>query len=176
MYSINFESKLVEALNRVASEYSWDTEWPVDESSRVDVVGLLGEVPKVLVEVELKKDNPVENVVKVWRWAKATKHTEPILFIQAFSALYANPENKKARPPKEKQFVRSQFIGERMAEDRPLQIAYKQMPICSTTRGGVRIPFRPRLRRGFVTKERGTSMHRAAKELADDINSLLRLK
>jgi hypothetical protein len=66
-YSLNFDQKLKRTLDTLAPEYRWLTNWPADGQSRVDVAGLKRNVPKVLVEVELKKDNPVENVVKIWR-------------------------------------------------------------------------------------------------------------
>jgi hypothetical protein len=76
----------------------------------VDVAGLKGKSPRVLVEVELKKDNPVENVVKIWRWANGEKNRKHILFIHAFSALYHRPA-AKSHPPKTKQYERAVFVG-----------------------------------------------------------------
>lgn len=175
-YSLNFDDKLKEALEEAAPQYQWDTGWNADERSRVDVVGMKASAARVLVEVELKKDNPVENVVKIWNWAKDKRKTHPILFVQAFSAHYLGPKNNFGKTSKGKQFERSKFVGERMRQDKNLNIDYKTLPIYSTTRLGQRIPFRPRLRRGFVTKTGGTSMHRAAQELAKDIAALLRSK
>ncbi len=42
---------------------------------KVDVAGIPKRCgrPLVLIEIELKKDNPVENVVNIWRWAMQEK-------------------------------------------------------------------------------------------------------
>ena len=89
-YAPNFDKKLKQTLDKVAPKYNWMTAWHADRRSTVDVAGLKGKDPSVLVEVELKKDNPVENVVKIWLWAKDKKKTKRILFFQAFSAHYVN--------------------------------------------------------------------------------------
>ena len=65
------------------------------------------------------------------------------------------------------------FIGERMA-DPDVRVEYKDLPIRSKTRKGKLRPFKPRMRRGFRTKQGGAAMHRAAEQLAKAIARLLR--
>jgi hypothetical protein len=189
--ALNFDEKLQEALSRRAPEYTWVQPWRADKRSIVDVAGfkgrkldknkLDGKIPSVLVEVELKKDNPVENVVKIWHWGAARdKKATRILFLHAFSALY-RVERSRSRdkvvdgnePPKTKQYERAVFIGNQMKNDRTRRIDYKELPIFTTTRAGKRRQFRPLMRRGFVVKEGGGAMHRAADNLAKDIAKLL---
>jgi len=175
-FALNFDRKLKQNLDKLAPEYDWETGWPADARSKVDVAGLKAEIPRVLVEVELKKDNPVENVVKIWRWATAEKKTYPILFLHAFSAHYHREVPASGRPAKVKQYERAVFVGERMTSDRTLRFDYKPLPICSTMRRGQLVQFKPRMRRGSVTKEGGAAMHRAAKQLALTIAKLLHSK
>ena len=103
------------------------TQWGADKRSKVDVVGLKNNVPAVLIEIELKKDNPVENVVKIWHWRTKKRNEGSILFVQAFSAHYLNPSDKNSTPSKAKQYGRAVFIGRQMAKDRLLRIRYKDL-------------------------------------------------
>ncbi len=168
-------------MSNVAPEYKWVTAWFADARSKVDVAGLKGKIPCVLVEVELKKDNPVENVVKIWRWADHKRVAKRVLFLHAFSAHYrlavsisAAQPTKVKQPSKIKQFERAVFVGHRMKQDHALKIDYKDLLIQTTTRAGKLIPYKPRMRRGAVTKEGGAAMHRAAETLANTIAKLLR--
>jgi hypothetical protein len=175
-FALNFNLKLKQYLKGLAPEYDWEPEWRADAPSRVDVAGLKANVPQVLVKVELKKDNPVENVVKIWRWATKERKTNRILFLHAFSAHYHSDAPSSRRPAKVKQYERAVFIGEQMTRDRNVPLKYKPLQIRSTTRGGQPIPFKPRMRRGSVTKEGGAAMHRAARHLALTIANLLHPK
>jgi len=173
-FALNFDEKLCQRLNELAPKYHWEAGWSAKgEGWRVDIAGLTDKIPRVLVEVELKKDNPVENVVKIWRWASQEKKTKPILFLHAFSAHYHRELPATARPTKAKQYDRAVFIGDQMTKDETVRLDYKPLRICSTTREGKTIPFTPRMRRGSVIKEGGAAMHRAAEQLAADIARLL---
>jgi hypothetical protein len=180
-YATNFDKYLKRGLADQSTEYIWETGWSEKgQSWKVDVGA--GDPkkssPLVLIEVELKKDNPVENVVKIWRWAREKKKTQRILFLQAFSSHYIKTDKSSRKATKRKQYVRSCFIGERMMEDRRigLHIDYEELPIYTTTRTGKLIPYTPRMRRGSVIKKGGGAMHRAAENLAKDIAKLLHTK
>src|SRR5579871_1168368 len=111
-YAPNFDKYLKRGLDKEAPQFEWKTGWSADNQSwKVDVAGLSksGE-PRVVIEVELKKDNPVENVVKIWRWAKEEKKTHHILFVQAFSSHYIKVRKSVRKATKQKQYVRSCFI------------------------------------------------------------------
>lgn len=167
----NFETKLRGTLAEIAPQYDWVSGWPADERSKVDVAGLRNGVPAVLVEVELKKDNPVENVVKIWRCASEKRITTPLLFVHAFSAHYV--PGPGSPPTKTKQHERAVFVGTRMAQDSSHEIRYEQQPIYTTTRGGQRKLFKPLMRRGVTVKQGGGAMLRAAEQLAQDVAKLL---
>ena len=188
--ALNFDEKLQQALCDRTNGYTWVPAWRADKRSIVDVAGfegegfdrdeLKGKIPSVLVEVELKKDNPVENVVKIWRWADRNKNKKAkrITFLHAFSAHYhvegSSSTNARLKdPPKTKQYERAVFIGKQMKKDRTLHIDYKKLLIHTTTRAGKCIPYKPLMRRGSVVKEGGGAMYRAAELLAKDIATLL---
>ena len=75
---------------RFGDHISWKPDYRLDQKGRdfVDVVGLSGsskkKVPKVLVEVELHREDPVSNV---WKWANERGETR-LYFFHAFSKLY----------------------------------------------------------------------------------------
>jgi hypothetical protein len=68
------------------------------------------DTPLVLVEVELRRDAPALNVVKVWNWIKQRRFTKKVILIQAFSARYSKVNTLRKN---------SMFIGKQMdaAED-----------------------------------------------------------
>ncbi|HYL87017.1 MAG TPA: hypothetical protein VE263_22530 [Candidatus Angelobacter sp.] len=189
-----FDKKLKQALDDSTRGYTWVQPWRADKRSIVDVAGFEGEgldgdelegkTPCVLVEVELKKDNPVENVVKIWHWAAdRNRKAKRILFLHAFSAHYQaegstlDSSNARIRVPlKTKQHERAVFIGKQMKKDRARHIDYQELPIFTTTRAGKRIQYKPLMRRGSVIKEGGGAMYRAAEILAKDIAKLLHAK
>jgi len=179
-FATNFDKYLKKGLDKKAPQFDWTRGWSAERQRwKVDVAGHpTNGGPLVLIEVELKKDNPVENVVKIWRWAKEEKKSQRILFLQAFSSLYLKPKQNAHKAKKQKQYVRSCFIGERMMSDRSsgLHIDYAWLPIRTTTHAGRLIPFTPLMRRGTVVKEGGGAMHRAAEILARKIAKLVKTK
>jgi hypothetical protein len=99
-FAPNFDKHLKKGLAAKAPDFEWVTGWSAEgQRWKVDVAGLSknGIRQRILIEVELKKDNPVENVVKIWRWAKEEKKTERILFLQAFSAHYTKTKKEPAK-------------------------------------------------------------------------------
>jgi hypothetical protein len=100
-------------------------DWPADgERWLVDVAG----IPRdggawILIEVELKRDDPVGNVVKIWQWAKAKKIKNDIIMFQAFSKHYWEK--------RERLRLRAEFIGSEMANDEHITVRYKSLPMKS---------------------------------------------
>ena len=83
-FAPNFDRYLKRGLDDELKGYAWVTGWSEKgQSWKVDVGGSpkKSSRPHILIEVELKKDNPVENVVKIWRWAREKKKNQRILFI-----------------------------------------------------------------------------------------------
>jgi hypothetical protein len=169
-YSLGFDKNVERELNKIEKKYVWERGCKVDRRSRVDIAGFRKprakhDPPRIIVEVELKKDNPVENVAKIWRWATKKKNRNRILFVQAFSAHYSDTKTK--------QHDRAVFIGEQMKNDRTVRIEYETRWISSTRRNGKPKRFKPRKQAGVKVRAGGTSMVRAAGRLAQSIKRLL---
>jgi hypothetical protein len=164
-FAQNFDRQLQQTLEHEVPQYQWEAGWSADgERWKVDVAGLKGGSPRILVEVELRKDNPVENVVKIWRWAASEKGRKQMLFLHAFSANFVKVRKYAAPPTKVKQFNRAVFVGERMKADRKLGIDYEWLPM----------KFKPPV--GRSNKQGGGAMRRAATKLGHDIAELLHSK
>jgi hypothetical protein len=123
----NFDKHLKRFLDKKAPKYEWITGWSAERQRwKADVAGIPRRPGRIiLVEVELKKDNPVENVVKIWRWLRENRD-QPVLFVQAFSGWYKSTKKKQL---KQKQYDRSTFIGEWMKEDQGIKAKYRVIPM-----------------------------------------------
>jgi len=160
-YATNFDKNVKKVLEKKVPEYAWELGWPrKGKRLKVDVGGTLKggdrRLPRhVLIEAELKKENPVGNVVKIWRWASRRNNAKRILFVQAFSEHYWDTKDTHR--------VRAVFVGERMKKDRKLHIDYKWLAI----------HIKPKELPGFRTKEGGGSMVRAAQDLAKQVARLV---
>jgi hypothetical protein len=110
-------------LNEKAKQYDWKVDWAADgERWLVDVAGVPRKRgPWILIEVELKRDDPVGNVVKIWKWSKENNITEKIMLFQAFSKHYWEK--------RERLRLRAEFIGAEMAKDRGVKVRYKCLPM-----------------------------------------------
>lgn len=103
-----FAKDMCKELNMLLPEMDWQHSWPRHRGyEHVDVAGL----PKrttgkcILVEIELRRKNPVSNVVKIWRWHEAHRfRSKPILF-QAFSGFYGAHDTHRKN---------AEFIGNKM--------------------------------------------------------------
>lgn len=49
--------------------------------------------PNIFVEVELRRDAPLRNVVRIWRWIIEHDFRAPFVFVQAFSRYYKDGDN-----------------------------------------------------------------------------------
>jgi hypothetical protein len=113
------------ARTRFGRDLTWSCEHRLDKSGRdyVDVVGKLAgrKHPAVLVEIELHREDPVSNVVKIWKWAEDTTPGR-IIFFQAFSGLYAGAKAERRQ--------RALFLGRMLMKEEkicyvPLSLKYK---------------------------------------------------
>jgi hypothetical protein len=103
-----FSVDLCNELNRLSDVQKWEKNWKLGNSGygTVDVAWPGGDgTPVVLVEAELRRKNPVSNVVKVWMWATKGKLNGRFLLVQAFSSHYKDSTADKAR---------AKFVGKRM--------------------------------------------------------------
>jgi hypothetical protein len=165
----NFDKHMKKALDESVPKLTWIAGWhPEGQRWKVDLAGVEREKdirPRVLIEAELKKDDPAANVIKIWRWARAQKNTRRILLVQGFSKLYWQ---KKVRFRE-----RAEFVGERMAEAR-LHIDYRPRKIRYRNKSGRLIHFKPKTGRGFHAREGAGRLARAAEGLAKEVARLIR--
>lgn len=125
----------------------WQKNWPPPGNRDfVDAVGLNGTNPKLLVEVELRREDPASNVVKIWKSIHEGKLSNNIVLMQAFSRLY-----KLAKKPRKELAT---FLGMKMKESFPrasyIPLDFDYLP----TKGG---------------KVGGGARQRRARELAEII-------
>lgn len=76
----------------------------------------------ILVEIELRKDAPLTNVVKVWRWIANEQFNTRFIFIQAFSKYYKKGDTKKSN---------AEFVGGQMelaTRNKYLSVTFKYNP------------------------------------------------
>jgi hypothetical protein len=121
--SINFSNDMLSVLKKQAPEYRWQVDWPAEgERWLVDVAGIPKKIgPWILIEVELKRDDPVGNVVKIWQWARKKEISNQIILLQAFSKHYWEK--------RERLRLRAEFIGGEMSKDQRITVRYKMLPM-----------------------------------------------
>src|SRR5690242_2364105 len=88
----------IKMLNTERGGYVWETGGrPLGKGHEsVDIVGRKKGGRLILVEVELRKDAPLTNVVKVWRWVAEGKFRTPFILVQAFSKYYKSGDTKRS--------------------------------------------------------------------------------
>jgi hypothetical protein len=158
-YAPNFDKHMKRYLEKHAREFKWKLGWSAPDTRwRVDLVGYKKNVhyPFVLVEVELKRDDPVGNVVKIWQWAHDSKNKHRILFVQAFSKHYWQKKSEAAKKVRLRE--RANFIGKRMMED-STHIKYES----------ILMKYRPKMLPGFHTHAGAGRMVLAAQILGKKV-------
>jgi hypothetical protein len=147
-----FATVLCKELNRLGEEAETSITWkcggPINSGHEcVDVTGRHGERPKVLVEIELRRQTPLANIVKIWKWIDGGKlRKENITVIQAFSRYY---QGRKHDP----RMDNAKFIGKQMRK----------------ITGAKYIPMEPPFRPGKGAKKGGGARQKQAKKLASQI-------
>ncbi len=104
----------------------WKKNWSVKGLGQtVDVVGLgKNDTPRVLIEVELLREDPSSNVAKIWSWGISNR--SKFVLIQAFSKAYQTRKVERKKLAK--------FIGDRMEKELrnvtyiPLDLRYNPRP------------------------------------------------
>ncbi|MFZ0978433.1 MAG: hypothetical protein WAN23_03430 [Candidatus Acidiferrales bacterium] len=117
------------AFNKRARIEKWVKDWKPAGIARggVDVAGIRlvagKQIPIVLVEAELRRDDPPANILKIWKWTHEGKMDGNFILLQAFTKAY----DKKKKEQKD----RAQFLAGRMAKDlkrskyRAIRIEYR---------------------------------------------------
>jgi hypothetical protein len=105
-----FAKDLCRELNRHKKNgLSWNPGAPRGINAGHESVDATGcrkdETSFVLVEVELRRDAPALNVIKVWNWIEQKRFKKKIILIQAFSGRNSQKDTLRKN---------SIFIGERM--------------------------------------------------------------
>ena len=115
--------------SRFGENVTWHANYRLDSPSRdfVDVVGILkgANHPKLLIEIELHREDPVSNVVKIFKWA-VDRHQKGLVLFHAFSKLY---KAKKAERKKRAIFLGRIFEKQGMGRYVPLNLKYGPRPL-----------------------------------------------
>ena len=145
-----FADIVCERLNEMRSVEKWRCGAKI--GSGREAVDLRGKVAGrlVYIEIELRRDEPLTNVVKLWRAIEEDSHTNKVTLVHAFSGHY--PANNTHR-------LNAEFIGKHME----VSCGVKYVPLS--------FPFRPR--KG--TKGTWDYRRRAAISLASDIRKALQV-
>jgi hypothetical protein len=121
-------STWLNARTRFGKNLEWKPDHRLDRSGRdfVDVVGIVRshKLASILVEIELHREDPVSNVVKIWKWAEDKKGGR-ILFFHAFSKLYAMGKSERKK--------RAVFLGRMLEKETavryiPIDLKYSPRP------------------------------------------------
>ena len=140
-YAPNFDKHLKKYLEIHAPKLKRCSGWSAPKTRwKVDLVGFKSNAvrPSILVEVELKRDDPVGNVVKIWQWAQEQKSTRQILFVHAFSKHYWQRKSERAKKVRLRE--RADFVGRQMTK----AVKIKYHPIL--------MEYKPKMLPGFRTK------------------------
>jgi hypothetical protein len=143
-----FANILRNRLNAIVPAGKWNCGHRIGSGREaVDVCGrLAGRL--VFIEVELRRDEPLTNVTKLWRAIEENKQTNKIILVHTFSGHY--PANNSHR-------INAEFIGRHMEQ------------LCGATYIPIYFAFRPK--KGATVL--GDYRRRAAMSLASSIfNSL----
>ncbi len=111
--SSNFCSDLREELQRHITSHEWISEWKPLRGSResVDLAGLPRTAADndclILVEIELRREDPASNIIKIWEWVDNRKLRKPLVLFQGFSKIY----DSMRHPAKNKKAKNARFVG-----------------------------------------------------------------
>jgi hypothetical protein len=143
-----FASILSKQLNKILPAGDWSCNGRIGSGRQaVDVCGKLAGRP-IYIEVELRRDEPLTNVVKLWRAIEDDGHTNIVILLHAFSGNF---------PPSSARRLNAVFIGNQMQR------------FCGATYIPLDFPYRPRAGARVV----GDYRRLAAKSLASEIRKTL---
>ncbi len=77
------------------------------KANQVDFVGLSPQFGEIRIELERRREDPLNNVVKAWRQVKENPNEQGFILIHIFSGFYISKKSK---------FENAIFVGERMNE------------------------------------------------------------
>ena len=117
-----FVSILRRRLNNIEPTANWSG--PCRIGTGRAAADLCGEIAgrTVCIEIEIRRDEPVTNVVKFWRAVEKREYTNKVILVQAFSGHFSESNTHR---------VHAEFIGEHMQESvgvRYLSVPFKYQP------------------------------------------------
>ena len=135
--------ELCKQLNKRIASHEWTPEWKFARKSResADVGaepkhGSRGDQRTVLIEAELRREDPVSNIVKVWKYLQAGRFNRGLVLFHGFSSIYRSRRHATKR-------VRAQdavLIGKLMETVNPnvryVPVRFKYLPYKSAKEGG----------------------------------------
>ncbi len=77
------------------------------KANQVDFIGLSSQIGEIRIELERRREDPLNNVVKAWRQAIDNPNEQPFTLIHIFSGFYVSKKSK---------LENANFVGERMNE------------------------------------------------------------
>lgn len=137
--SSRFSHDLQKRLEEKVGSYKWKIEHRLDRRNRecVDVGGCpvrgIGRnLPTVYIEAELRREDPVSNILKVWRRALHRKSTSGLILIQGFSRVYRSRKyhNRCIKGQCAREF------GKMMEESTHKKVSYISIPMRYYPRAG----------------------------------------
>lgn len=130
--SSHFNHDLSNYLNCRFEGLGWKAEFPLSRSTRerVDVGGeAKGKSGKhagaALIEIELRREDPVSNIIKVWQEVLANRRWARSILIQGFSRVYRSPKHHSRRI----RAMRAQKIGKFLAKHSSGKFEYVPLKI-----------------------------------------------
>lgn len=104
-----FLSDVVRTCVNEALAAGLESEWTAGPSNRVDFSGISPTHGRIRVELERRREDPVNNVAKAWRQA-CEKAEESFTLVHVFSGYYSSRSSRRAKRDN------AQFVGARMNE------------------------------------------------------------
>jgi hypothetical protein len=143
-----FASILCKQLNKILPSCDWSCCGRIGSGREaVDLCGRLADKP-IYIEVELRRDEPLTNVVKLWRAIQEEGHSNEVILVHAFSGHYPAANTHR---------VNAEFIGRQMQDS------------CGARYLPIYFPYQPHKGARVV----GDYRRRAAKSLASTIQDAL---
>jgi len=86
---------------------SLQSEKKLGKANQVDFIGIYLQDTEIRVEIERRREDPLNNVVKAWRQAKDESKNESFILLHIFSGFYKSKKSKMQN---------AIFVGDRMSE------------------------------------------------------------
>jgi hypothetical protein len=102
---------LSQAVCAFVAEYfsaEFAAEMRLGQANQVDFSGKCVQVGNIRIELERRREDPVNNVAKAWRQANENPSEPPFTLVHVFSGFYSSKSSKRAK------MDNARFVGEKM--------------------------------------------------------------